>query len=181
MKSENERFTLSNMPRASSWVRWNARLIRASMPVSIPRSSASYSVSTSSIVVPANIPSVRLTVPRVAPMLIVPTGRDDLLTRVTIQTGSPRSSVRKCNRPWQTWYAMFAQYDLPARTLRWNQDLGAPCQSLRLRQNQQPIRVALLRNQSARHGRQLRVRRRPRLGSPEQCSISLAADRLQHQ
>ena len=34
------------------------------------------------------------TVPRFAPMYIVPTGRNDLFKRVTTQIGSPRSSVR---------------------------------------------------------------------------------------
>ena len=42
MKSENERFTLSNMPRASSWVRWKACEIRdLTLPIIPPSSSLS--------------------------------------------------------------------------------------------------------------------------------------------
>jgi len=46
------------------------------------------------MVAPAKIPSVLFTVPRVAPMYIVPAGCDDQFSKVTIQIGSPRSSVR---------------------------------------------------------------------------------------
>src|SRR4029453_5321756 len=42
-----------------------------------------------------NLPFFSFPVPPIAPIWMVPTGRDDLLKRVTIQVGSPRSSVRK--------------------------------------------------------------------------------------
>src|SRR6266550_4868372 len=40
MKSENERFTLSNIPRASSWVRWKACEIRDLTLLMMPPSSS---------------------------------------------------------------------------------------------------------------------------------------------